>query len=183
MPPFTLLAERIVDAVLAQSPGVAAAAGDHRHDDRLPDLSAHGVAAEVAMLRDAGDALAQVDADVLDPQERVDHALLGALVDRLLFERTEIREHEWNPLRHNPGPLLHALLARPFAPADVRLTALAGRLAAVPDALATARAVLVDCPRIHLETAVGQFTGAAALVRGQLPVLLGEAPALAGRPP
>ena len=111
--------------------------------------------------------------------EQVDHALLTALVDRELFEPTEIREHEWNPLRHNPGPLLHALLARPFAPAEVRLTSLAGRLAAVPDALATARATLRDMPRIHAETAVGQFAGTAALIRDEVPALLAQAPGAA----
>jgi hypothetical protein len=179
--PFAPLAERIVDALLERSPATAMYAGDHRYDDRLPDLGPAAVAADVAVLRDAADALASVDSDTLDRQERVDHEILSAVVDRELFERTEIREHEWNPLEHNPGPLLHGLLARPFAPADVRLTALADRLAAVPDALATARAVLVDCPRIHLETAIGQFNGAAALVRGEVPPLLARVPGLAGR--
>jgi hypothetical protein len=181
MPQFAVVAERIVDAILEHSPATAADAGDHRFDDRLPDLSAEAVAADVAMLRDAANALAEVDEDELDPQERVDHAILSSRVDRELFERTEIREREWNPLAHNPGALLHALVARPFAPAEVRLTALAARLAAVPDALATARATLRDCPRIHLETAVGQFTGAAALVRGQVPGLVAQAPGLADR--
>ncbi|HEU5110668.1 MAG TPA: DUF885 domain-containing protein [Micromonosporaceae bacterium] len=178
---FAPLAERIVDALLERSPVTAASAGDHRYDDRLPDLGPEAVAADAALLRDAADALASVDPDVLDRQERVDHAILSALVDRELFERAEVREHEWNPLAHNPGPLLYALIARPFAPADVRLTALADRLAAVPDALATARAVLADCPRVHLETAIGQFAGSAALVRDEVPVLLGLAPGLAGR--
>ncbi|HYN93498.1 MAG TPA: DUF885 domain-containing protein, partial [Pilimelia sp.] len=180
MPEFVPLAGRIADAILARHPDVATFAGDHRFDDRLPDLSAAGVAGDVAMLRDAADALAAVDPDDLPPQEGVDHAVLSAFVDRALFERTEIREHEWNPLVHNPGPLLHALIARPFAPAEVRLAALAGRLRAVPDALATARATLRDCPRIHLETAAAQFAGTAALVRDEVPVLVGQAPALDG---
>lgn len=181
MPQFAPLAERIVDAILERSPVTAMYVGDHRFDDRLPDLSADAVAADVAMLTDAANALAEVDHETLDPQEQVDHAILSSAVDQGLFERTEIREHEWNPLAHNPGPLLHGLLARPFAPADVRLTALAARLAAVPDALATARATLGDCPRIHVETAVGQFAGAAALVRDEVPALLARAPGLAGR--
>ena len=50
----------------------------------------------------------------------------------------------------------------------------------MPDALATARAMLRDCPRIHVETAVGQFAGAAALVRDEVPALLAQAPG-AGR--
>ncbi|SDY74047.1 Uncharacterized conserved protein, DUF885 familyt [Micromonospora pattaloongensis] len=178
MPQFVPLAERIVDALLDSSPALAADAGDHRGDDRLPDLSAGAVAEEVAMLRDAAGALSGVDDDALDPQERVDHAVLTAMVERRLFERTEVREHEWNPLAHNPGPLLHALIARPFAPVDVRLASLAGRLAAVPDALATARATLRDVPRIHAETALGQFAGTAALIRDELPGLLAAAPGL-----
>ena len=38
-----------------------------------------------------------------------------------LVELTDLRDHEWDPLRHNPGPLLHHLLVRPFAPARRRL--------------------------------------------------------------
>ncbi|MBY8872097.1 DUF885 domain-containing protein [Micromonospora sp. PLK6-60] len=180
MEAFVPLAERIVEAVLESRPGLATSAGDHRFDDRLPDLSADAVAADRAMLRDAADALAEIDPDSLDVDHQVDHALLTSLVDRGLFESTEIRAHEWDPLRHNPGPLLHALLARPYAPAEVRLASLAGRLAAVPDALATARATLRDMPRVHAETAVGQFTGTAALIRDEVPGLLAEAPALHG---
>src|SRR6266511_3426786 len=141
MPPeFAPLAERIVDALLESSPDTARFAGDHRYDDRLPDYSPGAVAGDVAMLHGASVALSQVDDDELDPQDRVDHAVLLARVEQALFELTEIREHEWNPLEHNPGPLLYALIARPFAPAAQRLESLAGRLDAVPDALATARA-------------------------------------------
>jgi uncharacterized protein (DUF885 family) len=105
--------------------------------------------------------------------------VLLARVDRMLFERTEVREHTWNPLAHNPGALLNGLIARPFAPAEQRLLSVAARLAALPDALATAREVLEDCPRIHVETAVGQFAGTARLVREDLAPLLDEVPALA----
>jgi Bacterial protein of unknown function (DUF885) len=178
MPEFVEIAERIVDAILESDPRRASYAGDHRFDDRLPDLSPAAVTVRVAMLRDAADALAGVDADELPPQDQVDHAILAAQVERGLFELSDVREHEWNPMEHNPGPLLHMLLSRPFAPAEQRLTSLAGRLSALPDALATARAVLRDVPRIHAETAIGQFAGTAALIRNEVPGLIAEAPAL-----
>ena len=178
MPEFVPLAERIVDALLESDPNTAAYAGDHRFDDRLPDWSAPGAAGRAAMLRDAGDALTGVDPDGLDPEDQVDHAILSAQVERALFELTEVRGHEWDPLVHNPGPLLHSLIARPFAPLDERLGSLAGRLAAIPDALATARAVLRDVPRIHAETAIGQFTGTAGLIRDDLPTLLAGEPGM-----
>jgi len=178
--PFTPLAERIVDAILAADPVIAMYAGDHRFDDRLPDRSPDGVTAQVGMLRDAANALAEVDPAELGVQERVDHEVLSALVERGLFELTEIRGHEWNPLEYNPGALLYALMARPFAPVEQRLESLAARLAAIPDSLAVARTVLRDCPAIHVETAIGQFEGTAALIRDELPALLAEVPALAG---
>jgi len=178
MPEFVEIAERIVDAILESDPRLASYAGDHRFDDRLPDASPAAVAERVTMLRDAADALSGVDADELAPQDQVDHAILAAQVERGLFELTDVREHEWNPMDHNPGPLLHMLLARPFAPAEERLTSLVGRLTAVPDALATARAGLRDVPRIHAETAIGQFAGAAVLIRDEVPGLLAQVPGL-----
>jgi uncharacterized protein (DUF885 family) len=176
---FATMAELIIDELLAADPGLAAAAGDHRFDDRLPDLSRAAVEARVAMLRDASGALSGVDTDDLELHEMVDHEQLLSLVERLLFALTELREHEWNPLVYNPGALLHALVSRPFAPAEERLASLAGRLSSVPDALATARAALRDPPRIHLETAAGQFRGTAAFVRTEVPALLSQVPGLA----
>ncbi|MFI5935585.1 DUF885 domain-containing protein [Actinoplanes sp. NPDC051494] len=178
MPEFVPLAENIVDAILESDPGLASSAGDHRYDDRLPDLSPGAVTERVTMLRDAADALSGIDPDTFDQQDQVDHAILSAVVERGIFELTDVREHEWNPLGHNPGPLLHMLMARSFAPADERLTSIGGRLEAIPDALATARAVLRDMPRLHAEVARGQFAGTAALIRDQLPVLTAEAPGL-----
>ncbi|HLT09595.1 MAG TPA: DUF885 domain-containing protein, partial [Micromonosporaceae bacterium] len=164
--------------MLAADPALANSAGDHRYDDQLPDLSPEGISARVTMLRDAAGALSGVDTDGLDAAERVDHEQLLSLVDRSIFALTEIREHEWNPLVHNPGALVHALVSRPFAPAEQRLESLAGRLAAIPDALATARSVLTDCPQIHLETAAAQFRGTAAFIRDEVPRLGAEAPTL-----
>jgi uncharacterized protein (DUF885 family) len=177
---FAPLAEHIVDAVLEADPVTAHHAGDHRFDHRLPDLSTDAVAADVAMLRDAAHALSQVDIDALDPADRVDHEILSSIVDGGIFNRADLREHEWNPLRHNPGPLLQGLMARPFAPLEERLEAVADRLVAVPDALSTARTLLDDCPQIHLETAAGQFQGVAEYLRDELPPLVAQIPGLAG---
>ena len=171
-------AERIVDAMLAESPALAQTAGDHNYDDCLPDWSPEAVAAHVAILREAADALSQVDTDDLPPTDAVDCTVLLARVERTLFELTEVREHEWNPLYHNPGALLHALIERPFAPVGERLESLSGRLAAVPDALATARDFLDDCPRIHLETAIDQFAGVTGLVRTEIDRMLADEPGL-----
>jgi hypothetical protein len=55
------------------------------------------------------------------------------------------------------------------------------RLEALPDALATAESVLTDCPTIHVETALGQLAGTAALVRDDVSGLAEQVPGLAGK--
>ena len=175
-------AERIVDALLQADPATAAFVGHHGVDDQLPDWSEGAVTAQAGMLREASHALAEVDDLELPPEDRVDHALLLQDVDARMFALTELREHEWNPLLHNPGPLLHGLLARPFAPPDQRWESLHARLTALPDALATARSVLRECPRVHVETAIAQFGGVAGLLRDQVPTLAEQVPGAAAGP-
>ena len=85
-------------------------------------------------------------------------------VARRLFEIEELREHTWNPLLANPGSAIYMLLARDYAPLPERLHSLAGRLARVPDVLAAARGTLGRMPKVHLETAITQFSGTIALV-------------------
>ena len=179
MTDFVTMAMDIMTPLM--DPLTAQQAGSHVRDDDLQDLSPATSAALAATLRDASHALSQVDTEGLDPEERVDHAVLASTVDARLFALTETRDHEWNPLLHNPGPLLDALLRREYMPAAERLTHLANRLVAVPDALATARAMLTDMPALHVRTAITQFTGTAALVRDEVPRLLAGEPRLAER--
>lgn len=174
---FPTMAAEILAPLM--DPMTARDAGSHARDDELMDFSPAATAHRVTILRDASHALSQVDADELDPESRVDHATLSAAVDSRLFDLTEIRDHEWDPLRHNPGPLLDALITREYAPVAERLAHLASRLAAVPDALATARAVLTEMPPVHVRTAIGQFTGLAGLVGDQVPRLMESEPGLA----
>ena len=173
---FRKTAEAVVDDLLAGDPVAAHYAGDHRTDHELPDYSASGVADRVGRLREDADALAEIDVDDLGPEDAVDVQLLASAVDERLFSLTELREHEWNPLLHNPAVLIDGLVARDFAPAAERLDAVVERLRKVPDALATAEQVLTECPRIHVETALSQLDGAIALVTTEVPRLAALVP-------
>ncbi len=175
---FVDLAAATLDEHLALDPVTATALGDHRFDDRLP---ATGPAAREDELAARRTRLAQLDAlpDAFDAEERVDREILAHHLRRRVFELTELRDHEWNPLEANPGTALYLLTAREFAPLETRMRAAAGRLAAIPEALAQARADLGDMPAIHVETAIGQFTGTRGLVAGELAGVDGAETALA----
>ena len=173
---FHALAEDAVEDLLRLDPEWATDLGDHRFDDQLTDLSEDGLAGAAATLADHRDELDSLDADELEPADAVDAQILRAGLDRRLFGLQQLHEHTWNPLPWLPGEAIYLLLSRYTGPVEDRLRALGGRLEAVPDRLATARATLRDMPRVHVETALTQISGLISMLREQVPPLAGTAP-------
>ena len=173
---FHALAEDAVEDLLRLDPEWATDLGDHRFDDQLTDLSEAGLAGAAATLADHRDELDSLDADELVPADAVDAQILRAGLDRRLFGLQQLHEHTWNPLPWLPGEAIYLLLSRDTGPVEDRLRALGGRLEAVPDRLANARATLQDMPRVHVETALTQISGLISMLREQVPPLAGTAP-------
>ncbi len=177
--PFTGIAHDAVAAYCAHYPDHATFLGEHSHDDQLgePTLAAeHRRGAELRTLLTRLEAL---PADQLDVADAVDRDILRTAAESELLSLTELDEASWNPMLHNPGQALYALLSRDFAPLPQRLSGVAGRLRAVPDYLAAARERLSDMSAVHVETAIGQLEGTLALIEGEIPAALAEAGAAA----
>ncbi|HTQ91501.1 MAG TPA: DUF885 domain-containing protein [Streptosporangiaceae bacterium] len=178
---FAQLAREYLDDRAERHPDTATGLGDHRFDARLPDTSAQAVAAERRALDGWAARLATIDRGALSAEHQVDAAMMADSMARRVFEIDELREHTWNPLLANPGKAIYQLLARDFAPLPDRLGSVAGRLAEVPAALAGARRQLGRMPRVHLETAIGQFDGTITLVSNQIDATLEAAPQCAAQ--
>ena len=181
---FAGLAREYLDDRAERHPDIATGLGDHRFDARLADPSAQALEGERRALDGWTGRLAAVDQDALSAEHRVDAAMMADSVARRVFEIDELREHTWNPLQANPGRAIYQLLARDFAPLSDRLASVAARLAAIPAMLAEARRQLGRMPRVHLETAIGQFDGTIALVSKEIDVALeveGSAPQCAAQ--
>jgi len=192
---FARLAGEYLDYRAQQHPVLATRLGDHRFDAHLADQSEAALAAERGALDgwsgrlsalQAGAALsgaalsgAAVSGAALSAEHRVDAAMMADSVAWRSFDLDELREHTWNPLLANPGKAIYMLLARDFAPLGERLAALAGRLAEVPGALATARGSLGAMPKVHLETAIGQFAGTITMVTEAVDAALEAEPGIA----
>src|SRR5579862_5408592 len=174
---FVRLAGDYLDDRAERHPGLATGLGDHRFDGHLPDLSAVALADERRALDRRAAGLDALDAGSLSAEHRVDAAIMADSVARRIFELDELREHTWNPLPANPGKAIYMLLARDFAPLPDRLASVASRLAEIPRTLAEARLQLGPAPRVHLETAIGQFDGTIALVGKEIDAALEDAPA------
>ena len=173
---FAQLAADYLDDRAERHPDAATELGDHRFDAQLASSTADALAADRQALDHWAAALGAVDTSALAPEHQVDAAMMADDVARQIFEHDELREHAWNPLLANPGRAIYGLLARDFAPLPDRLASVAGRLAGVPAALAAARQLLGPMPKVHLETAIAQFSGTIALVTDVIDAALRDAP-------
>jgi uncharacterized protein (DUF885 family) len=165
---FTELARATLDGMLEHHPEWATLEGDHRHDGRLTVGTAAHYDQTARWAGERLTALAAIDPDRLAPQNRVDAQILANRLAELRFSVEALREHEWNPLLANPGRAIYPLLARDFAPLPDRLRSVAQRLAALPEVLSAARAVLGQMPEVHIETALIQFAGTRQLINNEV---------------
>ena len=175
---FTAFARETLDGLLERHPDFATVLGDHRFDDRLPDLSSAAAAEEARWVDGCLATLDTLDEASMAVDERVDAEILRNRLETNKFALSELRDNEWDPLVANPGTAIYALLVRDFAPLGDRLRSAAGRLRAVPAGLETARRTLHDMPRVHVETAIGQFIGTRTLLATELEHALAREPLL-----
>jgi uncharacterized protein (DUF885 family) len=175
---FVALADSYIEELLERYPEFATALGDHRHDGRLNDYSAQGVADGIAWNRRHLESLETIDPSRLSPANAVDFEILKNELRYSIWSGEELREHVWNPMRYGVGDALYSLLAREFAPLEDRLASLKWRLEAVSAVFDAARANLANPPRIHTETAIRQNDGVISLVRDELDGFLAEAPGM-----
>ncbi len=176
---FAELANAYLDDHAERHPDIATERGDHRFDARLPDLSAAALAGERRALDRWAARLSALDTAMLSREHQVDAAILTDHVACGIFEIDELREHTWNPLQANPGRAIYRLLRLDFAPLPDRLASIAGRLAQIPATLAAAREQLGPMPRVHIETAIGQFEGTIKLITDGIGAALTESPSSA----
>jgi uncharacterized protein (DUF885 family) len=177
---FENLARTFIEDYLRTNPEEATQLGDHRYDDRLSDFSPAAIAAQIDLLRRYRAEFEKIEARGLTGANRIDARILALQIDAMLFQLTEERPQDWNPLAYN-GSLANAvysLVARDFAPAEQRMRSAVQRLAAMPRVLEQIKGNLKNPPRIHTETAIQQTTGAISLIRSGLDSLLEQAPAV-----
>jgi uncharacterized protein (DUF885 family) len=172
------LTAAVLDELLERHPEWATILGDHRYDDRLGDQSPAGRTEELAWAGRRLADLESVDDAALDVAGRVDVEIVRTALRSRTLDLESLRDTEWDALVANPGTAIYTLLARDFAPLGDRLRSAAGRLTAVPGRLRDARASLGAMPRVHVETAIGQFTGTRTLIATELDSALAEEPSL-----
>jgi uncharacterized protein (DUF885 family) len=156
---FEQFVRRYVDAEFAFNPGNATQSGMHAYDAKLPDYSPEAIAQEVRRIRVALTELGEIDREQLSDAVKIDYDLYHRKIESDLFSLTEERGYEKDPGRYNVGWSLDPLISQQFAPPEVRLRSITGRLKATPRFLAQGRENLKRPPHLFTEFAIEDFPG------------------------
>ena len=169
---FATLAQRYLDGIASQNPSYATALGDHRFDDRLPDMSAEARARGTAFARHLLAELGRIDRARLSRDNQVDAALLDNALRYSIWTDEALRSWAWDPQIYNEaaGGALYNLAARDFAPWETRLKSATARMEKMPALLVQARANLVPArvPEIFATTVARQNGGIVEIVEEML---------------
>ncbi len=178
-PPPQSVPERFdafVDAFLGhfaeRHPSIAAGNGIHRYDDRLEDLSATAVAAEIEAWKGLRARLDAIPVAALTADERVDHRIAGGLIDAWLLDLETNRNWQKNLMIYAAAISdgVHNLMTMESSPAEVRAARIIGKLRAVPMLLAAARANVTAPPRVMAERGLRMLKGASGMLTRDVPL-------------
>jgi uncharacterized protein (DUF885 family) len=175
---FSALSAAYIDNVARLSPVYGTQLGDHRFDDKLPDISAAGRAAQVAFDRKMLADLAKIDIKALSRDNQVDALLLKNALEYDLWDIEVLKSWSWNAQSYNDvaGSALYTLAARDFAPWPQRLKAATVRMEALPAFLLESRKQLIAAkvPEIYATTVSRQNSGIVDIAESMLAPHAGE---------
>ena len=172
MPSFQERFATFLDEYFALHPTIATSIGDHRFDDRWPDVTEAGRQARLSFVDRW---LAELDGlgdDALSAGEAIDRDLVAMELAAERFAETELRDETWDAMTwvYLLGDGIFTLIARDFAPLADRLASVAGRLEGLPVLLEGAKISLRGpgdgrpVGRFQTETALEQLPGVAELI-------------------
>jgi uncharacterized protein (DUF885 family) len=180
---YAALAQRYFDESFADDPVDATATGVHTYDTRLPAMGPADVAARIARDKRYLERLDAIEPATLSPDTALDRTMLAnSLRDGLLFDETMAT---W---RHKPdddvatiGAAVFSLIARNFAPAEIRLHDAIARENAVPAFVRQAEANLTGVDRDSAQLAVDDAAGMVDFLQTTVPAAFAGAGSAADR--
>jgi uncharacterized protein (DUF885 family) len=172
VPDFNERFASFLDEFVALDPTAATAIGDHRYDDRWPDVTEAGRGARLAFIDRWLAEFGGLATGDLTVEDAIDRDLVVMELEAERFAETELRDETWDPLQwvYLLGDGIFPLIARDFAPLAERLASVAGRLEGIRTVLDGATVALQGpddgrpVGRFQTEKALEQLPGIAELI-------------------
>ena len=167
---FDSAVEKILQNTWEFYPNLASGLGLHEYDGRLPDISRPALARRQQDVEKDIQSLERIDAAALSRQNAFDRRQLAASLNKELFELTELKTHETNPMEMMWHIELSNYIKRDYAPLDQRVETLTKALQAVPAFLDSLQNGL--SPRLSnvmLEASIEAYEGLVSFYDKDLP--------------
>ncbi len=169
---FARLADRYFDeAVFRYDPVQGTASGFHQYDRQLPAMSKTEIQSDIAALRRFEGEVERFDPRGLSPGAAADRELVLSQIRGALLSLESIRMWEKNPDVYSSGATnaIFVIMSRTFASPEERLRSAIAREKLIPRMLESARANLVNPPRVYTEVAIEQMPGIVSFFQNDVP--------------
>jgi uncharacterized protein (DUF885 family) len=170
-----------LDKNFAAHPYEATAAGDHRFDHLLDDVSPKARARQKELTKETlADLAKRIDKAKLSRNGQIDYEILEHSLNYSLWQMDNERRFEQDPRTYNGylSESVFLLLTQSTLPKERNVENAAKRMAFIPKVVAAAKESLKDPPRVFVETAIRQNRGAISFYETGLFELTGETPGL-----
>jgi hypothetical protein len=174
---WTKFVDEFVESYFAANPDFAVGAGRHEFDGKIRDLSAEGIAREIARLEQARTRAAAFGDDAMLPEERFQRGYVLSQIDSDLFALREARLPFTNPTWYfRSGLDPNTYVNVPYAPVEQRARAFIAYAQQIPRVAGDIRKNLqTPLPRTFIDFAVAGFGGLAQFYRADVPQAFAEA--------
>jgi Bacterial protein of unknown function (DUF885) len=173
--PWPEFAARFIEDYFKANPFFAVQAGRHEFDGQMPDLSAVGIAGEVARLKKMRAEARALPGTVLTNAERFEREYVYSVIDGDLFWLDRARSPFTNPAWYVDQLDPDVYLNRGYAPLEKRLRAYVGYARAIPQIAADVRANLRGpLPESFIERGISGFGGYADFYRNDVAPIFAE---------
>jgi uncharacterized protein (DUF885 family) len=161
-----------VQSELQLYPERATRLGDHRFDEQINDVSAHGIDEVVRHAKKWIALFAADDPKALSPANEADREWLMAHTDGELLWTEQIRSYQRDPEMYLPTSAINGLIKREFAPAEVRMRSVTAREVAALGNLDAARINLKPAltPKVFVDIALAQMPATIGFFNNDVPL-------------
>jgi len=168
---FPELVDAYFDDYFKANPSQATTVGFHQFDNQLEDFSLAAHAQNRRRLQEYLAAFQAIKPRTLAPNDRDDREIMIATINSQLLEEDRVQMWRKNPDIYSGAVTssIYALVKRDFAPLEQRLRSVIAREKQIAQALAQAREVLSNPPKIYTEIAIEQLPGNAIFFQTTVP--------------
>jgi uncharacterized protein (DUF885 family) len=117
-------AEEIGRRLLALQPAYGRAAGLHEYDGRVADISAAGIEARIATLRELNSEVEALESAGGSADDVLDRRILGRMIAQDLFDLTEVESWRTRPAYYSELFSVEEYIVRDYAPKEQRARAM-----------------------------------------------------------